>query len=1162
MATGMIIDGIYGSEAIDTSGEVLDVEGADISDLEEGRGVLNYEHKDSESPTSNGQEIVGKVIYAKKIFKESDCENDRQKMYWEKVKLPFIYGIGRLYDGAGHDGARALAAQIRDHAANNEPILVRFSVEGSTLSKEGNRLKSSVIRRVALTIKPANRTADSGLLEDPNAPAGFAKNPVKDSEDILEALTSKHEHPGLARLGGSTEIEGDPRMEENQDLVKMLQKIKAIIDLRKTTTAGSYDVAPSNLTGGAALQREDQGRGQLKEKAMKLFRTFERQNEAFNKGEFRAFLKSSLPEADDSFIDRFADLIDDYKVKIAKAEYRIKGKKPARMSGPKPVLTQHDVKSVALEDSQPQGEPPLTIRGQPVQAQQKVNSFVFDEKSGILHTPRGSLPVYVPSYDKTPGAAESFRQIISDPKVEEVHDRAMENWVKCHELLKAGKLPPEVVMHSALFSMLSINTPVPVQELMAAHLADTMEESGIDARSPEFESLRQKWMDKDSPTELPKTGRQHFENLGRRIRVQNDTYKTHSKTPDRSKGDVWLRDEQGNKIINRPAGSIQSFMLASNKWENMAQYHTIHDKLMELVGKHKTDARSLVNELMAAKSEKVRYENSARLQRKKGREVPEFSGVSIPGLKQKTGRYFAGMIGAGNVFVPDTHMVRYLFGLEKGKDGDTIDYLKVGLWREGAETTKALEGIDRYYHQHHDAVKHMINHKRWGKYFKDDTEQALFPAFWANWCAIVPHERSRGYQTSGFNEGTDHMPYWLGISRFLNKSEGRADPLLVYKTAMLHRHWAQQYGEAPALALYFGHIVPELLAASQKQEGDPVIKTEALLIDLRKALDEVQPGLAVGGGRKFQVLREAPDHYVAQDKDGPVRLPKNKLGSHWQLRAAPTSAVKRAVVEDQHFLPGLCEGPEQQALVRGLDVGGNDVTHSGWGNSTQGPVFLRIDKPDRGWNTARSEAAFYNAARDVFGLGHYIPVAAAFRHPSQQVEIAAIQGVPGAEHLDMDRDSWSRGAHSQVLKGLGDSGELDKLMLQDMVLGNDRTDHGIQFSFQAEPHLRLVDHGSLDGLALHTPPPQYSPSYMAHYAHASGQVWQGMPLHENARAWLESLDFRKLEESLRRSGMPAHQVDEAVRRLVEAQAHVKKHGSTATKGSVYMAPWWNAERRG
>jgi hypothetical protein len=102
--TGMLMDGVFSSEAIDSSGEVVSLKGMDTSYMEEGYGVANYEHLD-EDKGGFGREIVGKIVFVHKIFKDSDCQNERQRMYWRELKeIPFLYGIVRLYDGAGHPG--------------------------------------------------------------------------------------------------------------------------------------------------------------------------------------------------------------------------------------------------------------------------------------------------------------------------------------------------------------------------------------------------------------------------------------------------------------------------------------------------------------------------------------------------------------------------------------------------------------------------------------------------------------------------------------------------------------------------------------------------------------------------------------------------------------------------------------------------------------------------------------------------------------------------------------------------------------------------------------------------------------------------------------------------------------------------------------------------
>lgn len=323
--TGMILDGVAASQAVDSSGEVLDVEGCDISSLPVD-GTINYEHiapdGDDEKKPAPGEETVGKILFAKKIFGADDCASDRELMYWKKVKLPYIYIVYRLFDGAGHRGAQALAAAIRDAHANGEQILVRLSIEGSTLDRDPNnknRLTSSVARRVSATWKPCNRTCDVGVLADPNAPEGFDKTPLGTSEqkDLLAGLIDKaerplHQHPAYRRLGASVEVEYQPfsKAEEVLKTLKLIAKQRVL----KSLTAGNYNVAPSALSGGAALSVEDRSlRGRMR-KAVHGYKPAG----PFSKAEFKTFAKACLPEADDSFLDHFADVAEDYHLRRLK----------------------------------------------------------------------------------------------------------------------------------------------------------------------------------------------------------------------------------------------------------------------------------------------------------------------------------------------------------------------------------------------------------------------------------------------------------------------------------------------------------------------------------------------------------------------------------------------------------------------------------------------------------------------------------------------------------------------------------------------------------------------------------------------------------------------------------------------------------------------------
>jgi hypothetical protein len=237
--TGMLLEAVFGSEAIDSSGEILSVKGADISDLENGLGQINYEHftdeqseeEKKEKVRPSGNDWVGRVVFAKKIFSADDCANDRQLAFWKELELPFIYGIVRLYDRAGHPGAQALAAMIRDQHANKEKILWRWSVEGTTLktSPDKKKLLESIVRVVALTRKPCNRSAETRLLTDPNAPEGFDEHPVKFEKDFTELKRSEHPHPNKTQLGAASYIYYDPQITESSlELLKGWQEDQAI----------------------------------------------------------------------------------------------------------------------------------------------------------------------------------------------------------------------------------------------------------------------------------------------------------------------------------------------------------------------------------------------------------------------------------------------------------------------------------------------------------------------------------------------------------------------------------------------------------------------------------------------------------------------------------------------------------------------------------------------------------------------------------------------------------------------------------------------------------------------------------------------------------------------------------------------------------------------
>lgn len=206
----MLVDGVGGSEALDTAGERLSVSGCDITDLQRQKATIVFEHRSGSKGTP--VDVVGRIIYGKKMFSREDAENDRQRYWWDRVRMPLIYVIGRLRDEEGHPGAVSLAAELRAAKAHGEPPLLGWSVEGKTITQDGNRLSVSVLRDVAITYKAANHTSSGiEILQDQEGP------------------------------GAMTKAEADVYL----------------ADLAKATEAGFGDAAPGGRVQGAALAKDE-----------------------------------------------------------------------------------------------------------------------------------------------------------------------------------------------------------------------------------------------------------------------------------------------------------------------------------------------------------------------------------------------------------------------------------------------------------------------------------------------------------------------------------------------------------------------------------------------------------------------------------------------------------------------------------------------------------------------------------------------------------------------------------------------------------------------------------------------------------------------------------------------------------------------------------------
>lgn len=209
------IDMIAGSQLRDTQGEMLSVEGADISELQAGRGRLNDNHG------KGFFNAIGRITNAKKIFKSEDAISDREKYYWDKVKAPFIYVMGYLYDDEDHPNARAAAAILRNIHKADTPLQLKASVEGGVLARgisDNSLLARTKIHSVALTFTPANNNT---LVE----PTSLKKSEYDEASDMLLIKSVLH----LAQ----TNVPSFRHIARDASATKVQNNLTKLVDLMK-----------------------------------------------------------------------------------------------------------------------------------------------------------------------------------------------------------------------------------------------------------------------------------------------------------------------------------------------------------------------------------------------------------------------------------------------------------------------------------------------------------------------------------------------------------------------------------------------------------------------------------------------------------------------------------------------------------------------------------------------------------------------------------------------------------------------------------------------------------------------------------------------------------------------------------------------------------------
>jgi len=233
-----ILRGIFSAETIDRAGELVSIKGMDISSLTSGRGLANAEHSNSFAST------VGKIISAKKIFTEKDCDNNYERRLFKTCNgAALLIGSIELFDGEeDHPEANAIAKIAKYYKNRDLPINLGLSVEGGVLARDGNTITRSIVRKVAITASAANEAATLEL-----------GNELSKSEfSVYDKLSKSTPSKDVLSTGQIHEVIEIDENAISDRLVVIKDRLSSLI---KGLEAGFACGAPGSLTQGAALQR-------------------------------------------------------------------------------------------------------------------------------------------------------------------------------------------------------------------------------------------------------------------------------------------------------------------------------------------------------------------------------------------------------------------------------------------------------------------------------------------------------------------------------------------------------------------------------------------------------------------------------------------------------------------------------------------------------------------------------------------------------------------------------------------------------------------------------------------------------------------------------------------------------------------------------------------
>jgi hypothetical protein len=203
---------------------------------------------------------------------------------------------------------------------------------------------------------------------------------------------------------------------------------------------------------------------------------------------------------------------------------------------------------------------------------------------------------------------------------------------------------------------------------------------------------------------------------------------------------------------------------------------------------------------------------------------------------------------------------------------------------------------------------------------------------------------------------------------------------------------------------------------------------------------------------------------------------------------------------------------------------------------------------DNNFTTAHREALYAGLAHHVFGLGAHMPPTIGFLHNgiahSGQIFIKNAHLMNTVLNTKKDEGLKT----SQAYNSIAPLQQRQKLAIMNMVLGN-RDRHPGNVLVDHKDHLHLIDHGFAFDYG-HGSDRDGRVSYISHNSNHD-ESW--MPIHQETKDWLNTVDTDKLRDMMIKGGALSSMADTAAARIRHIKNTLNQNPSAGLKqlyGSV------------